>query len=170
MRRRWAVAAATVTMLGLLGACGDDDDPAGQRPLVGQIRPAIEAVESALDGPQSYFEINATPQLVNLFVADVEAGTVVPYVVAGDELQEPGPSSQVSGGTPFLAADITADPEQVLAGVTTELPNSDISVFVIYPDEVGAPRYGATVISDEGGVLDVDLGPGGEVLAVDPRT
>ncbi len=169
MGRRWAVAGAA-TMLAVLGACSDDDDPEALRPLVDQIQPAIEALESALDGPRSYFEINATPQLVNLFVADVEAGIVVPYVFASGELQEPGPSSPVSGGTSFAAADVTADLDQVLAGVTTELPNSNVRVFVVYADDTGAPRYGATVVSGEGGVLDVELGPTGEVLAVDPRS
>ena len=43
-------------------------------------------------------------------------------------------------------------------------------MFVVYADDLGAPRYGATVVSGEGGVLDVDLGPTGEVLAVDPRS
>jgi len=166
--RRWTVVVA-VAMLTVVGACSDDDSEA-QRPLVDQIEPAIDALESALGGPQSYFEINATPQLINLFVADDGAATVVPYVVAGGELQTPGPSSPVTGGTPFVAADVSADLVEVLDGVTTELERSDISVFVIYPDDTGAPRYGATVVSAEGGVLDVELGPAGEVLAVDPRS
>ena len=170
MGRRWAVVAA-VAILGVAAGCSDDGEGSDvQRPLVDQIQPAIEAVEAALGGAQSYFEINATPQLVNLFVADGTSDTVVPYVFAGDELQEPGPSSPVSGGTPFVAEDLTTDFDGVLAGVTAELENSDISVFVIYADAAGVPRYGATVVSSEGGVLDVELGPTGEVLAVDPRS
>ena len=169
MQRRWAVV-AVAAMLTVVGACRDDNDAEGQRPLVDQIQPAIEALESALGGPQSYFEINATPQLVNLFVADVEQGIVVPYVFAGGDLQEPGPARGVTGGTPFVAADVTAELDQVLAGVTAELPSSDVNVFIIYANERGTPQHAATVFSREGGVLDVELSPTGEVLVVDPRS
>ena len=38
-------------------------------PIVDQIAAAVDALETELGGPQRYFEINATAQLINLFVA-----------------------------------------------------------------------------------------------------
>ena len=60
-----------ILALGALAGCGGggDDDPSGNLPLVAEIAAAIAAVEAELGGPQEYFEINATTQLVNLFVA-----------------------------------------------------------------------------------------------------
>lgn len=166
-----AVFAAPAGLLGLIGCGGDDDDDGGgAQPLIEEIAPAVAAVEAELDARVRYFEINATPQLVNLFVAGDDATTVTPYVYAGGELRAPGPTSPVSGGTPFEVGSVTDDLAAVLEGVTTELPDSSVSVFVIYSDDTGDPRYGATVVSDAGGVLDVDLGPDGEVLAADPRS
>lgn len=167
MARRRALALASVLLIGLAACSSDGDD--GSRPTLDAIVPAIEAVEAALGGAQQYFEINATAQLVNLFVADVDEGTVTPYVFAGGELQQPGDPAPVSGGTPFSADQISDDLDTILDGVTDDLPDSDVSVFVIYAGDDG-PRYGATVTADEGGVLDIDLGADGEVLAVDPGT
>lgn len=165
------IGALVVTLAGLGGCGGDDgDDGDAARPVIDEIAPAIAAVEAELGPSVQYLEINATLQLVNLFVADGDAGTVTPYVYAGGALRTPGPARPVSGGTPFDADEVSDDLDAVIGGVTDELPDSTISVFVIYPDEVGSPRYGATVVSDEGGVLDVELGPAGEVLAVDPRS
>ncbi|MFV0308025.1 MAG: hypothetical protein ACK5OX_09825 [Desertimonas sp.] len=166
MTRRRSLA-LTVTLGLSVGSCGGDEGDDASRPLIADIDPAIDAVERELGGAQRYFEINATPQLVNLFVADVDAGTVTPYVYAGDRLQDPGEAVAVSGGTPFTAADVSEDLGAIIGGVTDELPDSDVSVFVIFPDEAGRPRYGATVTSASGGVLEVDLGADGQVLAVD---
>ncbi len=65
----------------MLGGCGgDDDDQPAVVPVVAEISPAIAAVEAELGGPQDYFEINATPQLVNVFVATDGGATATAYV------------------------------------------------------------------------------------------
>ena len=136
----------------LTASCGGDDDEA-VRPLVDQIAPAIAAVEAELGGPQQYFEINATPQVVNLFVATDGATMVVPYVYVGGELASPAEPTTAEGAT-FVADAVTFDPATILDGVTDELPDSDVVLFSIVGGPGGAVQYGATVQSDEGGTLD----------------
>ena len=161
------VAAALLVVVGTAG-CGDDDGggPAA-RPAVDQIAPAIAAVEAELGGPQQYFEINATPQVVNLFVADAAKTSVTPYVYVGGAVAESGPSSSAEGNT-FAAAAATFDPATILDGVTNELPDPDIVVFTIVGGPGGAVQYTASVQSSEGGVLDVTIAADGTVQEVDP--
>src|SRR3954447_1216934 len=107
MRRVVAMVAAMLLVGGAV-ACGDDDDSAAapERPALDQIAPAIAAVESKLGGPQQYFEVNATPQVVNLFVADATATSVTPYVYVGGAVAPAGPSQGAQGNT-FSAAAVT---------------------------------------------------------------
>ena len=58
----------------------------GELPIVDQIDDAIAALEAKLGGPQDYFEINATPRLVNLFVALDDGTTVQPWLYFDGEL------------------------------------------------------------------------------------
>ncbi len=156
---RWTLAAALL----LVAACGDDEDPA-VRPLVADIEPAIADVEAERGGPQEYFEINATPQLVNLFVADGDE--VVPYVYVGGELAPPEAPRAAEGAT-FTADALTFDPDTILDGVTDELPDADVVLFTIIGGPGGAVQYGAGVQSDAGGVLDVTLAADGTVQSVE---
>jgi hypothetical protein len=163
-----ALVAAALLVVGTAG-CGDDDDGGGPavRPAVEQIAPAIAALEAKLGGPQQYFEINATPQVVNLFVADAAKASVTPYVYVSGAVAESGPPSSAEGNT-FAATAATFDPATILAGVTDELPDPDIVVFTIVGGPSGAVHYAASVQSDEGGTLDVSLAADGSVQAVDP--
>jgi hypothetical protein len=145
-----------------LAACGGDDEEAVV-PLVDQIAPAIVAVEDELGGPQRYFEINATPQLVNLFVAG--DGEVTPYVYVGGELGPAGAPAAAEGAT-FTADAVAFDPDRILDGVRDELPESAIVLFTIAGGPGGAVQYGATVQSERGGTLDVVLDPDGSVQSV----
>ena len=80
-------------MLVTTTAAGDDD--AGRDST--EIAPAIAALEAELGGPQQYFEINATPQLVNLFVADAATAAVTPFVYVGGSLAETGQAAGAQG-------------------------------------------------------------------------
>lgn len=148
-----------------LVACGDDDESV--RPALDQIAPAITAVEADLGGPQQYFEINATPQLVNIFVATDGATQVVPYVYLDGELGSPAEATTAEGAT-FAADALSFDEDTILDGVSAELPGSDVVLFTIVGGPGGAVRYSAALPSAEGGTLDVVIGLDGAVQSVDP--
>jgi hypothetical protein len=157
-----------VAVASVLAACGGgDDDAAAPLPLVDQIAPAMAAVDAALGGPQAYFEVNATPALVNLFVATDGGATVTPYVYLDGVLEPPAPGGSASGET-FVASDVAFDPETVLDQVAAELPDSTVAQFVVLGGAGDAVQYEADVVSAQGGSLRVVLGPDGAVLAVDP--
>jgi len=137
------------------------------RPLVDQIGPAVAAVEAELGGPQRYFEINVTPQFVNVFVAIDDDAQVQAYLYVDGDLGPPRPPEAASGAT-FTASALTFDPDTVLDGVDDDLPDSDVVVFSVIGGPDGVVRYGAVVESTEGGQLDVTLSPTGAVQSVDP--
>jgi hypothetical protein len=166
-RRVVALVAAALLAVGTVGCGGDDGGP--ERPVLAEIAPAIAAVEAKLGGPQQYFEINATAQVVNLFVADAAKTSVTAYVYVGDSLAQVGEPAGAQGNT-FAASAITFDPGTVLDQVGDELPDSDIALFTIAGGPGGAVQYTASVQSKEGGTLEVTLGPDGAVLSVDPGT
>ncbi len=151
----------------LLAACGGAESP--QRPQLDQIGPAIAAVERKLGGPQQYFEINATPQVVNLFVADATKTTVTPYVYVGGTVAESAPPAGASGNT-FAASALTVDPRTILDHVVDRLPDSDIVLFTIAGGPGGAVQYSAGVKSAKGGTLEVTLAADGTVEAAVPGT
>ena len=160
-----ALVAAALLAVGTAGCGGGDDEP--ERPVVDQIAPAIAAVEAKLGGPQQYFEINATPQLVNLFVADAAKTTVTAYVYVGGSVAQTGQPAGAQGNT-FAASALTFDPATILDGVVDRLRDSDVVLFTIAGGPGGAVQYTAGVQSKEGGTLDVTLGPDGVVQSVDP--
>jgi hypothetical protein len=135
---------------------------------VAEIAPAMAAVESELGGPQDFFEVNATPQLVNLFVATDDGTTATAYVFLDGELQPPAPPRDVAGGATFRAEAVDFDPDTIFTGVVDELGDPAITQFVVVGGPGGAVQYSAFVTSSQGGVLDVLLGPDGTVLGVDP--
>jgi hypothetical protein len=153
----------------VLGGCGgDDDDLLAEVPLVAEIAPAIAAVESALGGPQDFYEVNATPQLVNLFVATDGGAAATAYVYLDGELQPPAPPRDVAGGSTFRADAVDFDPDLIFDGIADELGEPTVTQFVVVGGPDGAVQYSAFVTSSAGGVLAVLLGPDGAVLGVDP--
>jgi hypothetical protein len=167
--RRLLACACALAGAAALAACGDDggDEPL-VRPLVGEIVPAMAAVETELGGPQDYYEVNATPQLVNLWVATGGGATATPYVVLDGEVQPPAPAQPVEQGATFRADAVDFDPDSIFAALDDELDQPAITQFVVVGGPGGAVQYSAAVTSSEGGVLDVLLGPDGAVLGVDP--
>jgi hypothetical protein len=159
------VAAIAAALLAVGAACGGGKGPA--RPALDQIAPAVAAVEEKLGGPQQYFEINATPQAVNLFVADAARTTVTPYVYIGGALAESGRPAGAEGNT-FAASALTFDPHTILDGVVGELKDSDVVLFTIAGGPGGAVEYTAGVQSQQGGTLEITLGADGTVKSVTP--
>lgn len=151
----------------LLVACGSDDER-GADPIVGDIRAAVAAVEAERGGPQEFFEVTATPQLTNVFVAVDGATAAIPYVYLDGELQPPGPRIEGASGRTFGATAIDFDEAEVLSGVRTDLPGSSVDAFSVEGGPGGFVRYVVSVRSDQGGVLDVVVAPGGAVIEVVP--
>jgi hypothetical protein len=172
---------AAALLAGVIGltACGDADGgddvsttatstaASPVRPALDQIGPAMAAVEEELGGPQQFFEVNATPQVVNVFVATDGATGVTPFVYVGGELAPAGDPSSAEGAT-FAADAVTFDPGTILDGLAAELPESDVVLFTILGGPGGAVQYVAGVQSSEGGVLDVTIAADGTVQEVDP--
>jgi hypothetical protein len=135
---------------------------------VADIRPAIEAVEAELGTGQEFFEVTATPQLVNLFAAVEDATEAVPYVYLDGELQPPAPALTGASGFTFTGDAVDFDEATILDAVAAELPDSTIEALSIEGGEGGVVRYVISTLSPEGGRLDVTVAPDGAVLEVDP--
>jgi hypothetical protein len=151
----------------LAASCGGDDADPPVRPLLDQIAPAMAAVDTEMGGPQQYFEVNATPLGVNLFVATEGATQSVGYIYVGGELGSPGAAEPATGGT-FTAADVTFDPGTILDAVTEDLSDSDVVRFAIAGNSNGEVQFTVDVQSDEGGTLQITLAEDGSVVSVDP--
>ena len=161
---------AVVALLGavLIGCGGGDSAESTPAVLVADIVPAIEAVEAELGAGQQFFEVNATAQLVNLFVAVDDATSAVPYIYFDGELQPPAPALAVESGFTFTADAVDFDADTVLDSIADELPESTIEGFAIEGGEGGIVRYLVSARSVQGGVLAVTVAPDGAVLEVDP--
>jgi hypothetical protein len=134
-------------------------------PRVDLIDDAITALEDKLGGPQQYFEINATSQLVNLFVSLNGDKLVQPWVYLDGELSSTEPHDAT--GFSFAESALDFDPDKVLSHLEAELPRSRPDVFFIEGGQGGIVRYSVTVTSSKGGQLVVVVGPDGAVKSVD---
>ena len=132
-------------------------------PIVDHVDDAIAAVEAALMGPQKYFEINATAQLVNLFVALEDGTAAQAWLYLDGELtsDEPAPAK---GGT-FRAADLDIDSATIFSRLQIELPGATVESFYIHGDGQGAVQYGVLLTTSLGGALDVRLSSAGQILS-----
>jgi hypothetical protein len=149
---------------------GDDaDKPGAAQGWVVDLRQAVGAVEAQLGAGQQYFEVTATTQLTNVFVA-VDGGTAaVPYVYVDGMLLDPAPRLEGASGQTFAADQIGFDETAVLAGVEAELPRATIESLSIEGGPSGTLRYVVSARSAQGGVLDIEVGGDGVVFAVTSR-
>lgn len=151
-----------------LAACGDDGDDEAGPSFAADVEAALDAVDEELGGPQQYFEVTATSQLTNVFVAVDEATAAVPYVFVDGELAPPAPRQEGASGFTFGADVVQFDADAILSQVVEEVPGATIEALSVYGDDGGSVRYVVAVRSDAGGMLDVTVSPDGSVLAVDP--
>ena len=176
MTRR-ILAVVVVTLALLAGACsGDDDDGStssdtgdGQPLRIDAMGAAVDAVEAALGGEQRFYEVNATPTLVNVFVAAAD-GTAIAYVydAVNDALNEPAAPQPASGNT-FTWSQADFDPATVLSEALGELPNALPRTFAVTAATADAVQYLVTLESTQGGVLDVLVDRDGTVLGAQAR-
>lgn len=157
-----------ILLVAASSACSDGGGDGDDGSFVADIRPAIEAVEAELGAGQEFFEVTATPQLVNLFVAVEDATAAVPYVYLAGELQPPAPALTGASGFTFSADAVDFDESTILDAVAAELPDSTIEALSIEGGDGGVVRYVISTLSPEGGRLDVTVAPDGAVLEVDP--
>lgn len=136
-------------------------------PIVEEIAAAVAALEAEMGGPQEYFEINATAQLINLFVALNDGAVVQPWLYVDGTLTSSEGMDVESGGT-FTGDLLDFDPDAIFTKLETEVPGATIETFYIHGDGQGNVLYGAFVTSARGGGLEVILGPDGSVKSVDP--
>jgi hypothetical protein len=166
--RKLAVGAAV--LVALAGCTGGDDDgeSSASDSFVVEVRAAAAAVEAELGGPQEFFEITATPQLTNVFVAVDDATAVIPYTFVDGELEAPAPRIEGVQGQTFRLEAVDFDAAKVLSGVETDLASSTIDAFSVEGGPGGFVRYVVSVRSEQGGVLDVVVAPSGAVIEVRP--
>ncbi len=179
------LAVAAIALVGALGAaaCSSDDAgskettpttaapiPVGEAPvLIERIRPAAEALDEQLGGPQQYFEINADSFEVHLFVATEGATRATLYTYGADGTLTPD-EPQVASGPTFAAADMTFDETRVLALTASQLPTSVIRTFAVAGVDGGGVTYTIDVQSELGTSFAVTVGPTGAVLGTDQLT
>ena len=129
---------------------------------------ALDAVDEVLGADVAYFEVNATSQVVNVFVAR-NGNSVVQFIYDGTSLV--GPTTPVDAtGTMFERGLIDVDAD-VLDTVLAELPDSEPSMFVITgagTDPV-ALRVELRILmrSSKGGELAVMVDSGGAIIGTD---
>ena len=165
--RRLATVAVLFVFLGCSGSA-DSDAPSSGPPFELEIRAAVAAIETELQGTQEYFEITATPQLTNVFVAVDDGTAAVPYVYLAGELQAPGPRIDGATGQTFTAVALDFDDNKILAGVAADLPTAAIDALSIEGGPGGFVRYVVSARSAQGGVLDIVVAPSGAVIEVRP--
>lgn len=170
VRSKWI---GRLLLVGFVVAAGCSGSDGGGGPgsgattniLVGDIRIAAAAVEAELGGPQEFFEITATPQLTNVFVAVDNATAAVPYVFFDGELQAPAPRLEGTGQT-FTLEGITFDEQTILERVVDELPTATLDALTVEGGPGGLVRYVVSARSAQGGALDIVLAPSGAVVEV----
>ncbi len=149
-----------------LSACGDDGGDDGDLTFVEQIPAAVAAVEAELGAGQQFFEVTASPQLTNVFVAVDDATSAIPYVFVDGELQPPAPALEGASGSTFGVDAIDFDEATILDRIADELPDATIESLSVEGGPDGTVRYVASVRSAAGGLLDVVVAPDGAVLEV----
>jgi hypothetical protein len=128
-------------------------------PIVDQIDQAVAALEAETGGPQEYFEINATAQLVNLFVGTQRRRRRAAVAVRRRRRSPPPKGRPASGGT-FAGADVAFDPETIFEGGWPEVPGHHGSrASTCTATAQGNVLYGVLATSERGGGLDIVLGP-----------
>ena len=178
---RFRVAALSVALLFAVAACGNETSKQTELLLrVDLIDDAVKAVEawndeqslSLIDAGEDeleYFEINATPTLVNVYVAASNATKAVAFIYRDGKLEEPAQPETASGSTVVWSdVDPDIDNASVYEKVVAALPESSVSRFVIARDaEFDRLTYRVVMVSDLGGEFAAYVEPSGKIIGGD---
>ena len=151
------IALATVVMSG----CGSSKEALS----VSDIDNAVAAVGKVLGKNPEFYEINATPTLVNLFAADGK-GNAINFVFEEGKLAQETSVAPAEGES-FSASGMAFN-SKVFSRVQKELPDSILRAFSIIGDNpAGGVQYRVVLQSDMGGQLAVFVDPTGKILGTD---
>jgi hypothetical protein len=151
------IALATVVMSG----CGSSKEALS----VSDIDNAVAAVGKVLGENPEFYEINATPTLVNLFAADGKGNAINFVFEEGKLVQET--SVAPAEGESFSASGMAFN-SKVFSRVQKELTDSILRAFSIIGDNpTGGVQYRVVLQSDMGGQLAVFVDPTGKILGTD---
>ena len=178
---RFRVAALSVALLFAVAACSNETSKQTELLLrVDLIDDAVKAVEawndeqslSLIDAGEDeleYFEINATPTLVNVYVAASNATKAISFIYRDGKLEEPAQPETASGSTVVWSdVDPDIDNASVYEKVVAALPESSVSRFVIARDaEFDRLTYRVVMVSDLGGEFAAYVEPSGKIIGGD---
>lgn len=132
---------------------------------VSDIDNAVAAVSKVMGKTPEFYEINATPTLVNLFAADGK-GNAINFVFEKGKLAQETTVAPADGES-FPAEGMSFN-GKVFARVEKELPESILRAFSIIGDNpTGGVQYRVVLQSDMGGQLAVFVDPTGKILGTD---
>ena len=92
----------------------------------------------------------------------------MPYVFVDGELEVPGPTLDGAQGNTFVSSALTFDDDLLLSAIAEELPTATIDSVSVEGGPDGTVRYVVSARSDEGGSLDIVVGPNGAIQSVQP--
>lgn len=164
-RLRAASVAAIALSVCAMVACGGDDKVALH---VDEIDDAVGAVSTLTGQPPRFFEINATPDLINLFLDDGK-GSAINFVWENGSLRDETEAA-AADGLSFDASKMVFSSD-VYSRVEEELPDSLLRAFTITADGPnGEVLHRVVVQSERGGQFGVLVDPTGKILGSDPLT
>jgi len=167
MRRPFPRAVAVgcaIVAASVVSACGAESIEL----RVAEIDDAVDAVVELTGGPARFFEINATPDLINLFLDDGN-GNAINFVWEDGGLRDDTEAAPADGKS-FDASQMTFTSD-VYATVVEELPESLLRAFTITADGPNGEILNRVVIqSERGGQFSVLVDPAGKILGSDPLT
>ena len=180
--RRLGMVVALSSVLVVVSSCGKNSvapDTAGLR--LDQIETALDAIQQKNGTELSFFEINATTELVNIFVAtdldgipnaDGLPDAVVHYVFTEKDGLETAPDPVGANGSTFARIALDYEPSTILRKVLSELPDSTPQMFVLTAagtatESTGTVQYRLIMQSSQGGQMSVVLTNSGEIVGTD---
>ena len=167
--------AAVVALAVLAFSGGDDDGGGGEGELlrVDLVDDALTAVTAELGEGVALYEVNATPELVNVFVqTELDGDTAAIAYVYEERGLGPAAEPQPATGPTFTADQVDFDPDTILDAAREELSGSVLRVFSIggqtgVQGPSDAVEYRVVFDSVQGGSLSVMVQPDGAIIGVD---
>lgn len=182
MLRRLVEAVALWGVMLSMSSCGESSSELGAVGLrLDQVEVALDAVEEVAGPELNLFEVNATTELVNIFVAtdldgepndDGLPDAVKRYVFTEKNGLEIDPELVGASGPTFKRSVLDYDEATILNKVLSELPNSTPQMFVITAAgtaevPTGTVQYRLLMQSSQGGQMSVVLTKAGEIVGTD---